>query len=112
MGCPSHAPLLVVEEYDNWKVRMERFLLGKEKGDEIWRSVKEGPHVPVRQTVRDFTATLMGQKDQHPSPLNATDIKKLHADQIAFSEMLFSVPPSFFEHIKLCKSVKEIWDTL
>ena len=31
MGFPSRAPWLVVEEYDHWKVRMERFLLGKEK---------------------------------------------------------------------------------
>ena len=26
--------------------------------------------------------------------------------------MVFGVPPSLFEHIKLCKSTKEIWDTL
>ncbi|XP_052626968.1 uncharacterized protein LOC128133534 [Lactuca sativa] len=26
--------------------------------------------------------------------------------------MVFGVPPSLFEHIKLCKSAKEIWDTL
>ena len=47
MGCPTHAPLLVVEEYDHWKVRMERLLHCKEKGEAIWRPVKEGPHVPV-----------------------------------------------------------------
>ena len=35
VGCPSHAPMLVVEEYDLKKVRMERFLLGKEKGDTL-----------------------------------------------------------------------------
>ena len=40
VGCPSRAPFLVVEEYDHWKFRMERFLLGKEKGEAIWRSVK------------------------------------------------------------------------
>ena len=61
MGYLTRAPLLVVEEYDHWKVRMERFLLGKEKGQEIWRSVNEGPHVPIKTMVRNVAATLMGQ---------------------------------------------------
>ena len=80
---------------------MERFLLGKEKGEEMWRYVKEGPHVPVRQMVRDAVATLMGEEDQCPKLLTTANIKKLHADHIAFSEMVFCVPLSLFEHIKL-----------
>ena len=35
VGCPTRAPLLVVEEYDHWKVIMERFLLAKKKGEAI-----------------------------------------------------------------------------
>ena len=60
VGGLIRAPLLVVEEYDHWKVRMERFLLAKDKGEEIWRSVKKGPHVPVRIVERDVAAQLMG----------------------------------------------------
>ena len=55
-----HSPLLIVEDYDHYKVMMERILLGKEKCEEKWRSVKEGPHVPVRKMVRDVAATPMG----------------------------------------------------
>ena len=112
MGCPTRVPLLVVEEYDHWKVIMEIFLLAKEKGVAIWRSVKEGPHVPIRTIVRDAATQLMGQDEQHPAPLTTDDIEKQNVDQVAFSEMVFGVPPSLFEHIKLCKSAKEIWDTL
>ena len=54
----------------------------------------------------------MGQDEARPAPLTADDVEKLHADQVAFSKMVFGVPPSLFEHIKLCKSAKEIWDTL
>ena len=61
VGGPTRAPLLVVEEYDHWKVRMERFLLAKDKGEEIWRSLKEGLQVPVRTIVRDVAALRMGQ---------------------------------------------------
>lgn len=91
---------------------MERFLLPKEKGEAIWRSIKEGPNVPVRTTVRDVVAQLMGQDEQCQALLTVGVIEKLHADQVAFSEMVLGVPPSLFEHIQLCKSTKEIWDTL
>ena len=56
--------------------------------------------------VRDATATLMGQEEIFPAPLTASDIKKLHVDKIAFSEMVFGIPPSLFELIKLCKFAK------
>ena len=112
IGGPTRAPLLIVEEYDHWKVRMERFLLAKEKVEAIWRSVKEGPHVPVISIVRDAATQLIGQDETRPAPLTSDDIENLHVDQVAFSEMVFGVPPSLFEHIKLCKSAKEIWGTL
>ncbi|XP_023749777.1 uncharacterized protein LOC111898072 [Lactuca sativa] len=73
---------------------------------------KRRPLVPVRQNVRDVVATLMGQEEQRQSPLTTDGIEKLHANQISFSEMVFRVTPSLSEHIKLCKSAKEIWDTL
>ena len=91
---------------------MEILLLGKEKSEAIWRSVKEGSQVPIRQTVRDDAATLMGQEEQLQAPLTADHIEKLHAYQVAFTKIVFGVPPSLFEHIKLCKSAKEIWDNL
>ena len=100
MGFPFRAPFLVVEEYDHWKVRMERFLVGKEKGGEILRYVKEVSLFPVRQMVRDATATLMDQDELRHVPLTTNDIEKLHVDQIAFSKVVFGVSPSLFEYIK------------
>ena len=43
----------------------------------------------------------MREDEARPAPLTADDIEKLHADQVAFSEMVFGVPPSLFEHTKL-----------
>lgn len=31
VGCPTRPSLLVVNEYDHWKIRMESFLTSKEK---------------------------------------------------------------------------------
>lgn len=73
--------------------------------------MKEGPHVPVRQMVRDDVGNLKGQDKLIHAPLIANGIDKIHADQISFSKMVFVVPLSLFENIKLFKSAKEIWDT-
>lgn len=79
---------------------MERFLDGKEKGQEIWRFGTNGPHVPIREMVKDVVATLMGQDELLLVPLTTSYLEKIHVDLIAFSKMVFSVPPSFFS-IKL-----------
>ena len=63
--------------------------------------MKEVPCVTVRQMVRDFAATLMGQEELRPTPLTANDVEKLHAYQISFSEMVFGVQTSLFEQIHL-----------
>lgn len=42
-----------------------------------------------------------------PAP-PSLDEEKIYVDDIAFFEMVFGVPPSLFEHIKLCKSVKKM----
>ena len=44
--------------------------------------------------MRDVVAQLMGQDEARPTPLTADDIEKLHVDQVAFSEMVFGVPPT------------------
>ena len=87
---------------------MVRSFLAIAKGEEIWRPLKEGPHVYVRIIVRDAVTTLMGQEELRPVPLIASDLEKLHEVQIAFLNMVFGVPLSLFEHIKLCKYAKEI----
>lgn len=54
----------------------------------------------------------MCKDDTCQPPLPANDAEKLHAYQIVFYEMVFSIQPSLFEHIMLWKSAKEIKDTL
>ncbi|KAL7587710.1 hypothetical protein Lser_V15G39845 [Lactuca serriola] len=79
---------------------------------QIENSVGSPTRAPLLVVEEDVATTLMCQEEQCPTPLIADDLEKLHADQVSFSEMMFGVPPSLFEHIKLCKSAKEIWDTL
>ena len=45
VGGSNRAPILVANEYHHWSQRMERYL--RRLGRDVWRSVEEGPHVPV-----------------------------------------------------------------
>lgn len=54
----------------------------------------------------------MGQEEVLPISPTLINKEKMYADDVTFSEMVFGVPPSLFEHIKLSKSTKKIWDTL
>lgn len=56
----------------------------------------EVPHFPVRQMVRDAATMLIGQEELRRIPVTTNDIKKLHANQIVYFEMVFGVPPSIF----------------
>ena len=96
VGCPSRAPLLSVDEYDHWKLRMEQFLKGKDKGKEIWRSITEGPHLPARTTIINNVARTLGAEGTVEPQLTALDLEKIAADNSAISELVFGIPPSLF----------------
>lgn len=93
------------------KLEWKGFYWPKIKVKKFGDPSQKGPHVPVGTVVRDAAAQLMREDETRLAPLTADDIEKLHADQVAFSEMVFGVPASLFEYIKLCKSDKEIWET-
>ena len=61
---------------------------------------------------QDEAARLLGAEGEREIQPTALDLEKMDADNIAFSEMIFGIPPVLFEQIKLCQSAKEIWDTL
>lgn len=54
----------------------------------------------------------MGQEEVRSIPPMLMDKEKTCVYEIAFSKMVFRISPSLFEHIKFCKSAKEICDML
>lgn len=44
-GNSNKPPCFVGEHYDFWKIRMKMFL--QAQGDDIWKSITNGPHVPM-----------------------------------------------------------------
>ena len=111
VGAPSKPPLLVISEYEHWKSRMQTYIDGKERGEEMWRSITQGPHVIDRARVDNVAAILGNNEAVHmaPTPL---DLEKQKADRQAKAELVCGIPPSLYGTILVCKTTKEIWDRL
>ena len=111
VGGSNRAPILVANEYHHWPQRMEGYL--RRLGRDVWRSVEEGPHVPVLTPVQTdgATARLGGGQPALNRPTK-DDLDKMENDAIAFYEISCGVAPDNFDIIINCKSAKEIWDVL
>ena len=111
VGAPSKPLLLVISEYEHWKSRMQTYIDGKERGEEMWRSITQGPHVIDRARVDNVVAILGNNEAVHmaPTPL---DLEKMKADRQAKVELVCGIPPSLYGTILVCKTAKEIWDRL
>ncbi|KAI3699537.1 hypothetical protein L2E82_43924 [Cichorium intybus] len=105
IGGSNRAPILIPTEYNGWASRMRNYL--KTKGKDIWRSVEEGPHLPMC-TPRPNTAeeALGGISQPRLTPL---DIEKMDNDQIAFTEIQCGIPPELFDLIQNCTTAQQIW---
>lgn len=91
---------------------MKRFLKTKDKYAKMWTSITKRPHFHARQVVRDASANLMGQEEVHHAPPTLMDEKRCMQMTLCFPKGSLISLQSLFEHIKLCKSIKDIWDTL
>lgn len=111
VGGSNRAPLLVANEYHHWSQRMERYL--RRLGRNVWRSIEEGPHVPVLTPLQtDGATTRLGGGQPALSCPTKADLYKMENDAIAFYEISCGVAPDNFDIIINCKSAKEIWDDL
>lgn len=67
-------------------------------------------HVLVRKSIRKVAAQFFSQEVIVNDQFTALNLEKMHADNLAFCEMIFGIPTHMFEHIMLYKSDKDIWD--
>ncbi|GKA29527.1 retrovirus-related pol polyprotein from transposon TNT 1-94 [Tanacetum coccineum] len=42
-GTDTRPPMLVEDDYDSWKIRIQRYIRGKPNGKLIWKSIQNGP---------------------------------------------------------------------
>ncbi|KAI3518385.1 hypothetical protein L1887_07060 [Cichorium endivia] len=105
VGGSNRAPILIPTEYNGWASRMRNN--HKTKGKDIWRSVEEGPHLPIITPRPNTTEEALGGTSQ--PRLTPLDIEKMDNDQIAFTEIQCGIPPELFDLIQNCTTAQQIW---
>ena len=110
VGGPNRPPILIAEEYPHWVIRMRSYL--KRKGKNVWMSVLNGPHVRAAVARLATSAEIALGVEEGSAPPTAEDLEKEEADETAFNEITYGIPPDIFDLISECESAKDIWDTL
>ena len=110
VGGPNRPPILIAEEYPHWVIRMRSYL--KRKGKNVWMSVLNGPHVRTAVARLATPAEIALGVEEGSAPPTAEDLEKEEADETAFNEITYGIPPDIFDLISECESAKDIWDTL
>ena len=52
-GTDNCAPMLEEDDYESWKIRMERYIRSKDNGKKIWRSIMNGPAPKPKTPITD-----------------------------------------------------------
>nr|GEW10734.1 hypothetical protein [Tanacetum cinerariifolium] len=55
VGPDNRAPMLEEDDYESWKIRMERYIRRKGDGKKVWKSIMSGLAPTPRTPILDAT---------------------------------------------------------
>ncbi|KAI3718371.1 hypothetical protein L6452_19238 [Arctium lappa] len=115
MGSKSKPPVLQVDEYSQWRIRMINFLNNQDK--KLMDSILSGPHFP-HVTVARIPATDNSPKiperivGRDPIEYSGTDRELVERDTTALTYLIMAIPNEIFNRVDSRESGKDIWDEL
>ena len=101
----NRPPLFDGTNYQFWSNRMSIFMGVYDY--EMWDVVLDGPYVPMK--------TKVGSEALEPklrSEWTELEVKKVQVNFKAINTLHCALNPTKFNHISMCKTVKEIWEKL
>ncbi|GJU57267.1 retrovirus-related pol polyprotein from transposon TNT 1-94 [Tanacetum coccineum] len=116
-GSDTRPPMLDRTDFESWQQRIRLYCLGKENGENIMKSIHEGPF--QMGTVTDIIATgADGAMQQGPvrarlfDELSAQDKERYKADIRATNILLQGIPKDIYTLINHFIDAKDIWDNV
>ncbi|GJU86703.1 trichome birefringence-like protein 2 [Tanacetum coccineum] len=113
-GTDNRPPMLVEEDYESWRIRIERYIRGKPLGKLIWRSIQNGPtpHPQITITTGVGEAATQVIRDKTDEEFDAADTNKELADIQAANILSQGLPRHIFNILNQTRTGKEIWDNV
>ncbi|GJT69262.1 hypothetical protein Tco_1028548 [Tanacetum coccineum] len=116
-GSDTRPPMLDRTDFESWQQRIRLYCLGKDNGENIMKSIKEGPF--QMGTVSDvITGGTEGAVQQGPvrarvlKDLSAEEKERYKADIRATNILLQGIPKDIYSLINHYTDAKDIWENV
>ncbi|GJT84392.1 retrovirus-related pol polyprotein from transposon TNT 1-94 [Tanacetum coccineum] len=116
-GSDTRPPMLDRTDFESWQQRIRLYCLGKDNGENIMKSIKEGPF--QMGTVSDVvTGGTEGAVQQGPvrarvlNDLSAEEKERYKADIRATNILLQGIPKDIYSLINHYTDAKDIWENV
>ncbi|GJW31355.1 retrovirus-related pol polyprotein from transposon TNT 1-94, partial [Tanacetum coccineum] len=116
-GSDTRPPMLDRTDFESWQQRIRLYCLGKDNGENIMKSIKEGPF--QMGTVSDvITGGTEGAVQQGPvrarvlNDLSAEEKERYKADIRATNILLQGIPKDIYSLINHYIDAKDIWENM
>ncbi|GKB72716.1 hypothetical protein Tco_0934128 [Tanacetum coccineum] len=113
-GTDNRPPMLIENDYESWKIRIERYICGKPLGKLIWRSIQNGPtsHPQITVTEGEGDAATQVMRDKRDEEFTEIENNKELADIQATNILSQGLPRHVFNILNQTRTGKEIWDNV
>ena len=112
-GSDTHPPMLDRTDYESWSQRIRLYCLGKDNGENILRSIDEGPFImgttrDVISTSEDGTVTFCIDRPRAYNDLNEAEKKRYDADIRASNIVIQGLPKDIYKLINFNTEAKAV----
>ncbi|GJU55302.1 hypothetical protein Tco_1229016 [Tanacetum coccineum] len=110
-GFENRPSMLEKGMYDSWKTRIMLYIKGKENGDMLLDSIKNGTSKLEKEiTVKDTDGFTDIKHPQTPDDLAPKERLRYDSDIKAVNIILLGLPVDIYTLINHYQTTKEIWD--
>ena len=116
-GSDTRPPMLDRTDYESWAQRIRLYCLGKDNGENILRSIDEGPFQmgTTRDTIstaEDGSVILGIDRPRTYRDLNEDEKKRYDADIRASNIVIQGLPKDVYKLINFNTEAKAVWDNV
>ncbi|GJR82233.1 retrovirus-related pol polyprotein from transposon TNT 1-94 [Tanacetum coccineum] len=105
-GADNRPPMLEKDMYDSWKSRMELYMMNRQHGRMVLKSVENG--LLIWPTIKENGVT----RPKKYSELSATKAIQADCDIKATNIILQGIPPEVFALVSNHKVARELWERI
>nr|GEW11688.1 hypothetical protein [Tanacetum cinerariifolium] len=105
-GADNRPPMLEKDMYDSWKIIMELYMMNRQHGRMIIKSVENGPL--IWPSIEENGVTRPNKYSELPT----TEAIQADCDVKATNIILQGLPPEFYALVRNHKVAKELWERI